>query len=262
MIEPMAVAAEIRILEDADELAETAAGMIVDLGTSAVAQRGRFTVALAGGETPRATYERLARPPLSELMPWARTFVFFGDERGVPANHPDSNYGMARRALLAKVPIPPRQVFPIPGDDSDPETVATDYARTLAEELKVRRGEVPRLDLVLLGLGIDGHTASLFPGSPVLKEVFRTVAAVHAAAAVIPQRFTLTFPVLNAAACVVFLASGSVKAKVVKAALAEGAATLPAGMVRPSDGRLVWLLDRAAAALLPSAGARPGAERK
>lgn len=251
MIEAMDAAPEVRILEDDDELAETAAGMIVDLATTAVAQRGRFTVALAGGATPRATYERLAQPPLSELMPWARTYVFFGDERGVPADHPDSNYGMAYRALLSKVPIPPRQVFRIPGEAPDPETVATDYARTLAETLSVRRGEVPRLDLVLLGLGIDGHTASLFPGSPVLKEVFRVVAAVHAAAALIPQRFTLTFPVLNAAGCVVFLASGSVKAKVVKAALAEGAATLPAGMVRPTDGRLVWLLDRAAAALLP-----------
>jgi 6-phosphogluconolactonase len=254
MIEAMDAAPEIRVLEDDDELAETAAGMIVDVATSAVAQRGRFTVALAGGATPRATYERLARPPLSELMPWARTFVFFGDERGVAPDHPDSNYGMAYRALLSKVPIPPRQIFRIPGEAPDPETVASDYARTLADTFQVRRGEVPRLDLVLLGLGIDGHTASLFPGSPVLKEVFRPVAAVHAAAAVIPQRFTLTFPVLNAAGCVIFLASGSMKAKVVRAALAEGAATLPAGMVRPTDGRLVWLLDRAAAALLPSAG--------
>ena len=107
------------------------------------------------------------------------------------------------------------------------------------------------LGLVLLGLGIDGHTASLFPGSPVLKEVFRTVAAVHAAAAIIPQRFTVTFPVLNAAACVIYLVSGGVKARVVKAALAERGAGVPAGMVRPSDGRLIWLLDRAAAALLP-----------
>lgn len=254
MINSMDAAPEVRILEDADELAETAAGLIVDLATSAVAQRRRFTVALAGGATPRETYERLARPPLSDLMPWAQTFVFFGDERGVPADHPDSNYGMARRALLSKVPIPPRQIFRIPGESSDPEAVATNYARTLGEELNVRRGEVPRLDLVLLGLGIDGHTASLFPGSPVLKEVFRTVAAVHAAAAVIPQRFTLTYPVLNAAACVVYLVSGSVKAKVVKAALTERSATLPAGTVRPTDGRLVWLLDRGAASLLPVTG--------
>src|SRR5213076_198274 len=125
---------------------------------------------------------------------------------------------------------------------------------TLAEVLGVRRGEVPRLDLVLLGLGVDGHTASLFPGSPVLREVFRTVAAVHAAAAAIPQRLTLTLPVLNAAARVVFLVTGAEKAKVVKAVLGERA-TLPAAMVRPADGELVWLLDRAAAAQL-SAGAR------
>ena len=254
MIDSMDAAPEIRILEDADELAETAAGLIVDLATSSVAQRGRFSVALAGGATPRETYERLARPPLCDLMPWGQTFVFFGDERGVPPDHPDSNYGMARQALLSKVPIPPRQIFRIPGESPDPETVAADYARTLAEELKVRRGEVPRLDLVLLGLGIDGHTGSLFPGSPVLKEVFRTVAAVHAAAAVIPQRFTFTYPILNAAACVVYLVSGSVKAKVVKAALTERSATLPAGMVRPTDGRLIWLLDRGAASLLPTSG--------
>jgi 6-phosphogluconolactonase len=254
MIDSMDAAPEIRILEDADELAETAAGLIVDVATSAVAQRGRFSIALAGGATPRDTYERLARPPLSELMPWARTLVFFGDERGVPPDHPDSNYGMARRALLSRVPIPPRQIFRIPGESTDPEAVATEYARTIAEELKVRRGELPRLDLVLLGLGIDGHTASLFPGSPVLKEVFRTVAAVHAAAAVIPQRFTLTYPIMNAAACVVYLVSGTVKAKVVKAALAERPTTLPAGMVRPTEGRLVWLLDRGAATLLPPTG--------
>jgi 6-phosphogluconolactonase len=252
MIVAMDTAAEIRIVEDADELAETAAGMIVDLATSAVAQRGRFTVALAGGETPRATYERLAVPPLSEVMPWARTFVFFGDERGVPADHPDSNYGMARRALLAKVPIPPRQIFRIPGEGSDPETVATDYARTIGEELKVRRGEVPRLDLVLLGVGIDGHTASLFPGSPVLKETFRIVAAVHAAAASIPERITLTYPILNAAACVIYLVSGAEKAKVVRAALGDRGGAVPAAMVRPTDGRLLWILDRPAAALLPA----------
>jgi 6-phosphogluconolactonase len=133
--------------------------------------------------------------------------------------------------------------------------VAAEYARVLAEALGTRRGEIPRLDLVLLGLGIDGHTASLFPGSPVLKEVFRTVAAVHAAAAEIPQRFTFTFPVFNAAACVIYLVSGGVKAKIVKASLAERGAGVPAGMVRPSDGRLVWLLDRAAASLLPPGGA-------
>ena len=137
------------------------------------------------------------------------------------------------------------------GEASDPEEAASDYARTLAEVFGTRRGELPRFDLVLLGIGVDGHTASLFPGSPVLKEVFRTVAAVHAAAAVIPQRFTLTLPVLNAAARVVFLVAGPEKAKVVRAALSDRGVSLPAAMVVPPEGRLTWLLDRAAAALVP-----------
>src|SRR3989442_795110 len=119
----------------------------------------------------------------------------------------------------------------------------------LAEVFGTRRGEIPRFDLILLGMGLDGHTASLFPGSPALKEIFRPVAGVHAAAAAIPQRLTLTFPVLNAAACVVFIVAGAEKAKAVKAVLADGA-MLPAGMVRPENGRLLWLGDRAAAALL------------
>lgn len=251
MIGAMDAAPEIRIVEDADELAESAAGMIVDIATGSVAQHGRFSVALAGGATPRATYERLARPPLSELVPWTRTFVFFGDERGVPPDHPASNFGMASDALLSKVPVPASQVYRIAGETTDPDAVAADYGRRLAQVLGAERGQVPRLDLVLLGVGVDGHTASLFPGSPALKEVFRTVVAVHASAAAIPQRFTLTYPVLNAAGCVIYLVSGAEKAKVVRASLGEQAATLPAGLVRPADGRLVWLLDRAAAALLP-----------
>ena len=250
MIVAMEPAPEIRIADDPSALAETAAREVVAVARAAVAARGRFTIALAGGSTPRATYQRLAQPPLAGEMPWDRTFVFFGDERGVPPDHPESNYGMARAALLSHVPIPSRQIFRIEGEASDTDAVAADYARTLGEMFRVRRGEVPRLDLVLLGLGIDGHTASLFPGSPVLKETFRIVAAVHAAAASIPERITLTYPILNAAACVIYLVSGAEKAKVVRAALADQAGGVPAAMVRPSDGRLLWILDRAAAALL------------
>lgn len=251
MIVSMDASFEIRITDDPVSLAQIAAHEVVNVARAAVAARGRFTVALAGGSTPRATYRRLAQPPLAAQMPWDRTLVFFGDERGVPPTHADSNYGMAHSALLAHVPIQPERVFRIRGEDPDPDAVAADYARVLAEALGVRRGETPRLDLVLLGLGIDGHTASLFPGSPVLKETFRTVAAVHAAAASVPQRFTLTYPVLNAAACVIYIVSGAEKAKVVKAALADSTTTVPAAMVRPSDGRLLWILDRAAAAALP-----------
>jgi len=253
MIGTMDAAPAIVVVDDPRALAETAAAAIVDAALEAVAARGRFLIALAGGATPRASYERLAQPPFSDRMPWDRTWVFFGDERGVPPDHADSNYRMARETLLSQVPVPPTQVLRIRGEAPDPEEAASEYARVLAEVSQTRRGTLPRFDLILLGLGVDGHTASLFPGSPALKETFRVVAAVHAAAASIPQRFTLTFPVLNAAACVVFLVSGGEKAKVVKTVLGDRVATLPAAMVRPTDGRLVWLLDRPAAALLPVA---------
>lgn len=247
---------EIRVLDTPDALAEAAASTVVAAALEAVAARGRFTIALAGGATPRASYARLAAAPHAERMPWDRTFVFFGDDRGVPPDHPESNYRMAHETLLAKVPVPPGQVFRIRAEADDPEEAAAEYARTLAAVFGIRRGELPRFDLVLLGLGIDGHTASLFPGSPVLKEVFRTVAAVYVAAANIPQRFTLTFPVINAAARVVVLVSGPEKAKIVRTVLGEQGVSLPAGMVRPADGRLTWLLDREAAALLPVADTR------
>jgi 6-phosphogluconolactonase len=250
MISSMTWSPEIVILDDAQALADTAARAIVEVAVEAVAARRRFTVALAGGSTPRATYERLAQPPLRDRMPWDRTWVFFGDERGVEPDHPDSNYRMANQALLSKVPVPATQVARIRGEAEDPETAAAEYARRLAEVFERKRGELPRFDLILLGAGVDGHTASLFPGSPVLKEVFRPVAAVHAAAASIPQRFTFTFPLLNAAARVMFLVAGPEKAKMVKAALGEPGGSLPASMVHPTDGRLTWLLDRAAASLL------------
>ena len=153
------------------------------------------------------------------------------------------------------MPIPRTQVWRIRGEAEDAEAAAAEYAKALAEAFGTRRGELPRLDLVLLGLGVDGHTASLFPGSPVLREVFRTVAAVHASAAAIPQRLTLTLPVLNAAARVAFLVAGAEKAKVLKTLLVERA-LLPAALVSPEHGQLVWLVDRAAAALLTAAERR------
>jgi 6-phosphogluconolactonase len=240
----------IRIVPDADALASEAASLVVQRARAAVAARGRFMLALSGGGTPRATYARLASLPDPDEMPWERTWIFFGDERCVPAGHPESNYHMANETLLSKVPVPASQIFPMQGHSDDTDAAASDYARTLATVFGARRGELPRFDLILLGFGVDGHTASLFPGSPVLKEVFRPVAAVHAAAATIPERITFTFPVLNAAACVAFLGSGTEKAKVVRAMLAERAA-LPAAMVEPTDGTLLWILDRGAAARLP-----------
>jgi 6-phosphogluconolactonase len=237
------------LVDDAPALADAAAGAIVDAAIVAVAARQRFTVALAGGATPRATYMRLAGSPFAESVPWDRTWVFFGDERCVPPDHAESNYRMASETLLSKVAIPAERVYRMRGEAEDPEEAAAEYARTLATVFETKRGGVPRLDLVLLGLGLDGHIASLFPGSPAAKEIFRTVVAVHAAAARIPQRLTLTFPVINAAARVIFLMSGAEKAKTLKAALSDGG-LLPAGMVRPADGTLTWIVDRPAAALL------------
>jgi 6-phosphogluconolactonase len=250
MITGMERPPEIIVFDDAAALAEAAAQAIAECAEAAVAARGRFMVALAGGSTPRATYERLAQPPLRDRMPWDRTWIFFGDERGVTPDHPDSNYRMANEALLSKVPIPVEQIARIRGEAEDPETAATEYGQRLSKVFECKRGGLPRFDLILLGMGVDGHTGSLFPGSPVLKEVFRPVAAVHASAASIPQRFTFTLPVINTAARVMFLVAGGEKAKVLKAVLKEPTSALPAALVRPTDGRLTWLLDRAAAALV------------
>jgi 6-phosphogluconolactonase len=251
----MASDATLTVCPDPTALAETAANLIVDAATEAVRDRGRFMLCLAGGATPRATYERLALPEIAERVRWDRTWAFFGDERVVPPDHAESNYRMAHETLLSRVPIPPAQIFRMRGEDADADSAAAAYAATLAEVFGTRRGELPRFDLVLLGLGVDGHTASLFPGSPVLREVFRTVAGVHVTAAQIPQRITLTFPTFNAAARVIFLVAGAEKAKVVKAVLSDQA-MLPAGLVRPTDGELIWLADRAAAALHPIGGGR------
>jgi 6-phosphogluconolactonase len=247
---------EVSVVADASALADEAARAILDAARDAVAAGGPFRVALAGGATPRATYTRLAMLPFVDRMPWDRTWVFFGDDRAVGPDHPESNYRLAYDTMLSKVPIPPEQVFRIRGEAEDPEDAAAEYARQLATAFGLRRGEVPRFDLVLLGLGIDGHTASLFPGSPALREVFRTVAAVHAAEAIIPTRITLTLPVISAARQVLFLASGAEKAKMLKAVLVDRANNLPATMAVPSDGKVRWIVDREAAALLPDGRAR------
>jgi 6-phosphogluconolactonase len=246
----MSAAPRLVRVTDTTALAEAAAAAILQAAQAAVREHGRFTIALAGGATPAFTYTRLAQAPFVTAMPWDRTWVFFGDERMVPPEHPESNFRMADERLLAKVPLAADHVFRMRGEAEDSERAATEYGKTLAEICTERRAGVPRLDLVLLGVGVDGHTASLFPGSPAVREVFRPVAAVHAAAAALPERLTITLPVINAAARVFVLVSGSEKTKVVKAVLADRA-LVPAGMVSPADGELWWFVDEAAAALLP-----------
>jgi 6-phosphogluconolactonase len=175
---------------------------------------------------------------------WSRTWAFLGDERCVPPTDRESNYRMAHDTLLANVPVPPVQVFRIRGEDPDPTVAAADYERALR---RVFDPEPVRMDLILLGMGLDGHTASLFPGSPVLEERERLVAAVDVRAAAVSRRITLTPAVLNSARHILFLVSGAEKARPLADVLKNPASSLPAARIRPKDGSLTWLVDRAAA---------------
>jgi len=245
--------AEIRVLPSADAVASEAARRFEATALRALAARGRFTVALAGGSTPGALYRLLAQPDHSDRIDWARTLIFFGDERCVPPDDPRSNYRMARETLLDSVPIPDANIFRMEGE-LPPPVAAERYEVVLRESYAESAGALPRLDLALLGLGADGHTASLFPGMPVLSESLALVAPTGVPSYVKPNvaRLTLTFPALNAVACALFLVTGDAKAEAVRRALGGRADTppVPASLVRPSGGELVWLLDASAASLL------------
>jgi 6-phosphogluconolactonase len=217
------------------ELAETAASWTAARITGAVATRRACYLALAGGETPRGCYERLARPPYRDDLPWPFVFVYWSDERQVPLDDPASNYAMAKAALLDHVPIPPEQVFPLVGDP-------TPALRRVPPDA----GGRPRFDVIHLGLGEDGHTASLFPGSPALKEAKALVAQVRNAPKPPPERLTLTLPVINAARAVLFTVQGASKREALARVLQRDPA-LPASLVQPVDGELQFIVDRAAA---------------
>ncbi|MCX6028615.1 MAG: 6-phosphogluconolactonase [Chloroflexi bacterium] len=245
---------EIVILPDPVALAEAAGRRFVAAAAEAIAACGQFNVALAGGSTPAGLYRRLAQRPYVEQVDWPRVFVYFGDERCVPADHPDSNYRMARETLLDHVPLPPANVFRIVGE-LPPHEAADLYAHIVRADLG-RYSFRPRFDLILLGMGDDGHTASLFPGTVGLTERWRLAVSTEVPAYVRPAvaRVTLTLRALNAAARVMFLVAGAAKAETVRAVLTgpEPAEPLPARRVRLRNGRLVWLLDEAAAAGLRS----------
>ena len=247
--------ADLEVLPSAGALTEAAAGQFVAAAGDAIRARGEFVVALSGGSTPRRTYERLAMEPLASRVMWSRVQVLWGDERCVPPDQVESNYRMARETLLDHVPVPAANVHRIRGED-DPAAAAASYEATMRALLKTPAGPPraapgARIDLVLLGLGDDGHTASLFPGSAAAHEQTRWVMAEYAAAASM-WRVTLTPAVINAAADVLFLVSGSAKAGVVRRVL-EGPRRpleLPAQAIAPSHGRVRWCLDAAAAAEL------------
>ena len=231
---------EIIICRDAVELARKAAEQLTARAAESIARAGRFAVALSGGSTPRDVYALLASPKFRQRIDWPRVHLFWGDERCVPPGHPDSNFRMVREALLAKIEIPLENVHRMMGEREPAEATAA-----YEEELKQFFGaaHVPRFDLIFLGLGEDGHTASLFPGSAALNEDKRWVAVAYVERRR-AHRLTLTFPVINAAAQVTILVSGASKRAIVKQLLGTGAeaADFPAAKVRPVDGKLTWLI--------------------
>ncbi|TMD63514.1 MAG: 6-phosphogluconolactonase [Chloroflexi bacterium] len=222
------------IVDSPAALAEAAAGWTAERVKRAVADRGACYLALAGGETPRGCYARLAQPPFLETLPWARLFVYWSDERQVPLGDPASNFAMAKAALLDHVPIPAQQVFPLVGDPAP-----------ALRQVPADAGGRPRFDLIHLGMGEDGHTASLFPGSDALREQQASVVAVHDAPKPPPDRLTLTLPVLNAARAVLFMVQGAGKRQALARVLSRDPA-LPASHVQPTDGELQFIVDKAA----------------
>lgn len=241
------------ILPTNKELAARAAELIYNAARDSIAERGRFTIALTGGSSPRQTYELLAHAT-PEQMDWAKVFVFLGDDRFVPYSSKDSNYEMCRDLLLKHVPIPPEQVFPIHTDTATKEESAEKYAETLSKVFSILLpGPPPAFDIILLGMGDDGHCASLFPGMPTLTVADKWVVSSPPGTLPPPvDRVTFTFPVLNAARQVLFLVDGAKKAPAVRDILEGGAAANvhPSAGVQPSHGKLLWLLDRTAAELL------------
>ena len=232
-------------VETAKDLARAAARHFLARSLEAVVLRGSCTVALSGGSTPKRLYEMLADPdePFRALVPWSRIHFFWSDERHVPPDHPDSNFRLAHEVMLSRVPVVEENVHRVPTENPDADAVAQAYEETLVE---VTKESVPRLDLILLGLGTDGHTASIFPGSEVLHETKRLVAApwVEQLKA---YRITMTLPLLNNAASVLFLVSGAEKAEIVKEILEGPSKRHPAQAVRPTNGELLWMLDKEAA---------------
>ena len=234
----------VKIFESAGQVAQAAAGHFAATCNEALAGRGRFTVALSGGSTPKILYQLLADPiePFRDQIAWEKIHFFWSDERHVPPDHPESNYRVANEAMLSRVPVVRDRVHRVLSENPNATEAAERYEQILTE---VTKESLPRLDLILLGLGSDGHTASIFPGSEVLREKKRLIAApwVEQFKA---YRITMTLPLLNNGASVVFLVCGPEKAAIVKEVL-EGRDRYPAQAVKPANGELLWMLDQAAA---------------
>lgn len=246
--EPMSDKPNIEIYENAKELAWAAALRFASLVEQAIKANGRFTVALSGGSTPKALFTILAEKPFADSLPWPNIYLFWGDERCVPPDHADSNFRMTNEALLSKAPIPTENVFRVAGEDEDHDRAAVNYSATVQQFFN---SDAPQFDLVFLGMGADGHTASLFPGSTALK-ANDGIAVANFVEKFNSWRITLTAPTINNAHHVTFLVAGEDKAATLKDVL-EGEyqpETYPSQLIKPVSGDLLWMLDEAAAAQL------------
>jgi len=238
------------ICSDREALNRKTAQLLVQLTGQAIVTNRRATLALSGGSTPKSLYELLATAEWRERIEWANLHLFLGDERYVPPDHPDSNFGMASKAMISKVPIPPQNVHRVLTELPSPEEAATNYERVLREAFATNK--TPQFDFILLGLGENGHTASLFPHTTVLKDNAHIFASVWVEE-VKAYRLTLTAQVINFAKNIVFMISGASKAGVLKAILhgPYEPERLPAQLIKPVSGSLLWIVDQAAAAELP-----------
>ena len=243
---------KIQIVADDKAMSRTAAETLIEHMLKSLQSRDFYSIALSGGSTPRRLYTLLADDAdLHEKIPWERIHFFWGDERHVPPDHPDSNYRMAFEAMLSRVPIPSTNIHRIRAENPDASKAAEDYIRDIHRFFGITNGEIPRFNCVLLGMGSDGHTASLFPDSPALGEKKRLVVA-DRVEKFDSFRITLTVPVLNNADLILFLVSGAEKADALKTVLEGDTAPdrYPARFIHPSRGALIWFLDRSAASSL------------
>ncbi len=239
--------AQIIRVADAQALAQKAADLFQQMAAENIAQHGRFTVALSGGSTPKAMFALLASESHRNSIDWAHVYIFWGDERCVPPEHADSNYRMTNEALLAKVPMPPQNVFRMHGEQ-DPAQAAQEYAIQLQQFFQT--DSWPRFDLVFLGMGADGHTASLFPGTAALQVAADVIVVENYVEKLKTYRLTLTAATINQARTIVFLVGGADKAATLKAVL-QGAYQpdlYPSQLIQPVNGTLIWMVDDAAGA--------------
>jgi 6-phosphogluconolactonase len=247
-----ASAREVLVLPDGNAIAHRAAEEFVKSVTEAVAQKGSFTVALAGGSTPKTLYVLLADDPsFRSKIPWGKIHFFFGDERHAPPDSPESNFRMANEAMFSKGLVKPEQITRIKGEYADTEKAALEYEHALRAYFRLKDGEYPRFDLVLLGMGDEGHTLSLFPGTKALHATNRIVVR-NWIGKLFTERITLTSPAANQANRVIFCVTRADKALALKAVL-EGPyepEQLPAQLIQPVNGKLLWLVDQAAGSML------------